>query len=172
MLSQTGEHGSQGKQSMISLYRAILANEGFFGLWAGNGANLLRVFPAKAIVFSSNDMYRKFMHGVSNTPQDQQLPGYLNFLAGGLAGMTATATTYPLDLARGRISGKLKVDGSRHYNGIINTILVTSREEGISALYKGVRPTVLGAMRECNHFNLLYYGHNESRVSFLFYHSI
>ena len=146
MLSQTGEHGSQGKQSVISLYRSILANEGVLGLWAGNGANLLRVFPAKAIVFSSNDMYRKLLHGISNTPQDQSLPAYLNFLAGGLAGMTATSMTYPLDLARGRISGKLKVEGNRHYSGIINTVVVTAKEEGISALYKGVKPTVLGAM--------------------------
>jgi len=146
MLSQTGEHGSQGKQSVISLYRSILANEGVLGLWAGNGANLLRVFPAKAVVFSSNDMYRKLLHGISNTPQDQRLPGYLNFLAGGLAGMTATSMTYPLDLARGRISGKLKVEGNRHYSGIINTVVVTAKEEGISALYKGVKPTVLGAM--------------------------
>lgn len=146
MLSQTGEHGSKGKQSIISLYKSILKNEGVLGLWAGNGANLLRVFPAKAVVFSCNDMYRDFFRKTTNTPQDQALPGYLNFFAGGLAGMTATVTTYPLDLARGRISGKLKVEGNKHYNGIINTVMVTAKEEGFAALYKGVKPTVLGAM--------------------------
>jgi solute carrier family 25 phosphate transporter 23/24/25/41 len=147
MLSQTGEHGSKEKQSILSLYRKIIANEGLMGLWAGNGANLLRVFPAKAVVFSCNDQYRTILRRTTLTPKDQALADHLNFLAGGMAGMTATVVTYPLDLARGRISGKLKLEGSRHhYNGILNTVVLTAREEGVLALYKGVKPTVLGAM--------------------------
>lgn len=30
--------------------------------------------------------------------------------------------------------------------GIVNTVLVTAREEGFRALYKGITPTLLGAM--------------------------
>lgn len=102
---------------------------------------------AKAVVFSCNDKYRGLFYRITNTPTDQALPGYLSFLAGGLSGMTATSATYPLDLARGRISGKLKVQGKeRHYNGIFRTILITAKEEGFLALYKGITPTVLGAM--------------------------
>ena len=52
MLSQTGEYG-KGKTngskvknvSVMELYKSIIRNEGVIGLWAGNGANLLRVFP-------------------------------------------------------------------------------------------------------------------------------
>ena len=54
MLSQTGEHGvgsgsgsagggpgkTNKKVPLISLYRGIIQTEGFWGLWAGNGANL------------------------------------------------------------------------------------------------------------------------------------
>lgn len=148
MLSQTGEHGSKGKQSIAALYRSILQNEGILGLWAGNGANLLRVFPAKAIVFSCNDTYGSMLKRFTGRSQQDSLPVQLSFLSGGLSGMTATALTYPLDLARGRISGKLKVEGMehRHYKGIFNTVLVTAKEEGAMALYKGITPTVLGAM--------------------------
>eukprot|EP00956_Cyclotella_meneghiniana_P005692 scaffold7327_cov18-Cyclotella_meneghiniana.AAC.1 len=61
--------------------------------------------------------------------------------------MTASAATYPLDLARGRITGKLAgPNGHKHYNGIINTVLTTAREEGVGALYKGITPTLLGSM--------------------------
>lgn len=51
MLSQTGEHGATakkggaGKTGIMDLYKSIIRNEGIIGLWAGNGANLLRVFP-------------------------------------------------------------------------------------------------------------------------------
>ena len=168
MLSQTGEHGLEDDKtikkgtsgaktnstttarkpaSILHLYRSIIKNEGFIGLWAGNGANLLRVFPAKAVVFSTNDMYRRWFHQISATPHDQKLSGTYSFLAGGCAGMTASACTYPLDFARGRISGKLAQQGKgKEYHGIIRTVLVTVKDEGFFAIYKGVTPTLLGAM--------------------------
>ena len=147
MLSQTGEHGIKDSVGILGLYRSIIRNEGILGLWAGNGANLLRVFPAKAVVFSCNDKYRELLYQMTGTPRDQPLAGQFSFLAGGMAGMTATATTYPLDLARGRISGKIATSGqTKHYHGIIRTILLTVKEEGFFALYKGVTPTILGAM--------------------------
>jgi len=61
--------------------------------------------------------------------------------------MTASALTYPLDFARGRISGKLATDvGKKQYKGIIHTIVLSAKEEGVFALYKGVTPTLMGAM--------------------------
>lgn len=153
MLSQTGEHGLQGSASnpsVIALYRNVIQKEGVIGLWAGNGANLLRVFPAKAVVFSTNDMYKSILCRLART---EKASGSLSFLAGGLAGMTATAVTYPLDFARGRISGKLAkgqaATGGRpakEYSGILKTIILTIRDEGFLALFKGVTPTILGAM--------------------------
>ena len=168
MLSQTGEHGvvapsasSTGgrttgrtsKPTALQVYSSVIRNEGILGLWAGNGANLLRVFPSKSIIFSSNDVYRAKLgalyHGSSLGYDDsgRSLPWSLSFLSGGMAGMTATALTYPLDLARGRIAGKVATEGgAKHYRGIVDTVLVTAREEGPRALYKGMSPTLLGAM--------------------------
>jgi hypothetical protein len=146
MLSQTGEHGLQ-TAGVVDLYRSIIRNEGILGLWAGNGANLLRIFPAKAIVFSANDMYRGVFRRLSKTSDDKNLPAYYAFFAGGFAGMSASACTYPLDFARGRISGKLASHGSqKEYRGIIRTVVVTVKDEGFLALYKGVTPTLVGAL--------------------------
>ncbi|CAJ1958636.1 unnamed protein product [Cylindrotheca closterium] len=146
MLSQTGEHGLQSS-GVLSLYRSIIQNEGIMGLWAGNGANLLRVFPAKAVVFSSNDMYQGLFRKLTKTPEGQNLAPFYAFFAGGFAGMSATACTYPLDFARGRISGKLAQQGmNKEYNGIIRTVVVSVRDEGFLALYKGVTPTLIGAL--------------------------
>jgi solute carrier family 25 (mitochondrial phosphate transporter), member 23/24/25/41 len=220
MLSQTGEHNSSSivssspttttttdaaaaakaasKRSpqhrppgIMALYRDILRHEGVLGLWAGNGVNLLRVFPAKAIVFSSNDVYKAFLFNLfmpdaarnnsSKSNSNKSLSGPLSFLAGGMAGMTACFFTYPLDLARGRISGKLAgpavtavaaaappvsagssggaaaavqltssataaAKSTKIYKGITQTIVLTVKDEGFMALFKGVTPTILGAM--------------------------
>lgn len=137
MLSQTGEHGSTSNRSISAIYRNILQTEGIIGLWAGNGANLMRVFPSKAVVFTSNDIYRNFL-------RDHLDRTTASFFAGGFAGMTATAVTYPLDLARGRISGKLASD--KAYTSVYRTIAITVRDEGIRGLYKGMTPTLLGSM--------------------------
>lgn len=176
MLSQTGEHdlgkglsslssstsaAGANRVSVVGLYRSILQHEGIKGLWAGNGANLLRIFPAKAVVFSTNDLYQGFFRRflmvggndvdstttATTTDGRQKLPSAFAFLAGGMAGMTATACTYPLDFARGRISGKLGQEGGKKvYGGITSTIALTVRDEGFLALYKGVTPTLLGAL--------------------------
>lgn len=147
MLSQTGEHGLKRAPSVLGLYRSILQNEGILGLWAGNGANLLRVFPAKAVVFSTNDVYQGIFRKISKTPEDQKLHQSYAFFAGGFAGMTASACTYPLDFARGRISGKLAgAKGNKEYRGIIRTVVLTVQDEGFLALYKGITPTLIGAL--------------------------
>jgi len=149
MLAQTGEHGGGGKITFIDLYRKIIQKEGIIGLWAGNGVNLLRVFPAKAVVFSSNDFYRQWLRQFfSIQDNNKSLDGGLSFLSGGLSGITASAVTYPMDLARGRISGKLATSATKKkdYSGLTRTIVLTVREEGVLALYRGVTPTLLGAM--------------------------
>lgn len=162
MLSQTGEHGVtssstgelRAKPTTWQLYKSIIQREGVIGLWAGNGANLLRVFPSKSIVFSTNDLYSRqlgaiFYYGSDEKYQNsgRTLPWSLSFLAGGMAGMTASALTYPLDLARGRIAGKVAgIEGKKAYRGIIQTVIVTAREEGPMAIYKGISPTLLGSM--------------------------
>jgi Mitochondrial carrier protein len=147
MLAQTGGGNGAANSNPISVfewYRNIVRTEGVLGLWAGNGANLLRVFPSKAVVFASNDVYKKFLQTIF-ADQDH-VP--ISFLAGGMSGMSATALTYPLDLARGRISGKLAMapGATKHYSGIITTIALTAREEGVMALWRGALPTLLGAM--------------------------
>merc|ERR1719215_1543665 len=66
-----------------------------------------------------------------------------------MSGITASASTYPLDFVRGRISGKLQTPdyaAGMHYKGVWQTIRLTIRHEGFFALYKGITPTLIGAI--------------------------
>lgn len=75
-----------------------------------------------------------FLRGKENLSRDQTF-GY-TFLCGGLAGLNAITITFPLDVARTRLSintpnSKLKE------TGLIKTLLFLIRNEGIKGLYKG-----------------------------------
>eukprot|EP00045_Choanoeca_perplexa_P004005 m.34883 g.34883 ORF g.34883 m.34883 type:complete len:250 (+) comp12349_c0_seq15:528-1277(+) len=66
------------------------------------------------------------------------------FLAGALAGATAVAVTYPLDLVRAQLAIqtrlKLKHNGLGHALGSIWQL------EGLAGLYRGLIPTLLGVV--------------------------
>ena len=161
MMSQTqgggGGGGSSGNatkgngkvaiEGPVTVARRILRTEGLIGFWAGNGANLMRIFPSKGVVFSTNDYYKSLLSSTSRDFNVQANAGVVSFVSGGLAGTTACAITYPLDLVRGRISGSSATStGSKRYKGVFNVVRITVREEGFRALYRGVKPTLLGAV--------------------------
>jgi hypothetical protein len=111
----------------------------FLSFFVGNGANLVRIFPAKGVVFASNDFYNQFFASQFSSLN----PEVRKTLSGALSGINGSAATYPLDLVRGRISGI--VAEKKYQGGIIQCIKVTVAEEGILGLYKGVKPTLIGA---------------------------
>ena len=146
MLSQTSSlQSAAGSETtgLLNITRQVMRTEGVAGFWAGNGTNLIRIFPAKAVVFGCNDFYNNWITSTITSSN----PKTVAFISGGLSGMTASSLTYPLDFARGRISGKgAGADGKKRYTGLMNTIRLTVAEEGFGALYRGIRATLIGAI--------------------------
>ena len=129
---------------VFKLMADIARAEGVRGLWAGNGANALRVLPSKGILFMSNDMYKELLRstGDGSTAHMGATPPLASIAAGSLAGVTACICTYPLDLARARAAGHF----NSRYQGIRGALARTVREEGFRGLYRGIGPTIAGAV--------------------------
>uniref|UniRef100_A0AAY5EBL6 Solute carrier family 25 member 16 n=1 Tax=Electrophorus electricus TaxID=8005 RepID=A0AAY5EBL6_ELEEL len=93
---------------VFATLRAVPKKEGFLGLYKGNGAMMVRIFPYGAIQFMAFDNYKKFLStklGIS---------GHIHrLMAGSLAGMTAVICTYPLDVIRARLA--FQVTGEHRY---------------------------------------------------------
>ncbi|XP_076830394.1 solute carrier family 25 member 16 [Brachyhypopomus gauderio] len=118
--------------------RAVPRKEGFLGLYKGNGAMMVRIFPYGAIQFMAFDHYKKFLStklGIS---------GHIHrLMAGSLAGMTAVICTYPLDVIRARLA--FQVTGEHRYTGIANAFYtIYLKEGGVSGFYRGLTPTIIG----------------------------
>lgn len=97
---------------VFSTFIAVPKKEGILGLYRGNGAMMVRIFPYGAIQFMAFDKYKKLLRkriGIS---------GHIHrLMAGSMAGMTAVICTYPLDVVRARLAFQVK--GDHRYSGII-----------------------------------------------------
>ena len=137
LMAQTGAFEGTFQQTL----RAILNKEGVPGLWRGNGANCMRVFPQKGILFATNDFFKEGFRSFFNSNSI-----LISCLSGATAGMTASAVTFPLDVTRMRMSATKVADKGelrRSFRAVFQEIL---QKEGVSGLYRGIRPTVIGAV--------------------------
>ena len=146
ILKQTG--GSNA--SMVDTVKAITGSEGILGLWRGNVVNVMRIVPAKGVLFASNDLYKSLMKDRFPTTEDpENTPFWMLFSSGGLAGMTAIIATYPLDVARTRLAGRI-VTGEHAWTAKTTSVTMCLRrmfhEEGLRSWYRGIGPTLLGAL--------------------------
>uniref|UniRef100_A0A2K5C6Y8 Solute carrier family 25 member 16 n=1 Tax=Aotus nancymaae TaxID=37293 RepID=A0A2K5C6Y8_AOTNA len=123
---------------VFSALFAVPRKEGFLGLYKGNGAMMIRIFPYGAIQFMAFEHYKTFITtklGVS---------GHVHrLMAGSMAGMTAVICTYPLDMVRVRLAFQVK--GEHTYTGIIHAFkTIYAKEGGFFGFYRGLMPTILG----------------------------
>ncbi|KAK3652100.1 hypothetical protein LTR56_005231 [Elasticomyces elasticus] len=135
------------KMSIRKALAKIWREEGFRGMMAGNGTNCVRIVPYSAVQFGSYNFYKRFFEASPGEP----LSAGRRLLCGATAGITSVTFTYPLDIVRTRLSiqsasfANLKRETGRKLPGMWETMKTMYKTEGgISALYRGIVPTVAG----------------------------
>ncbi len=106
------------------------------GLFAGNFANCIRVFPYAGVVALT---YNRL---IAMTPADGEFdsmePVYRGCCAA-TAGIIGQVVTYPLDIVRARLTVR---DGSRR-ESVLGTLRGIHKAEGVRGLYRGLLPTCM-----------------------------
>lgn len=126
--------------SMIACMKDIIQKEGIVGFWAGNTLNVGRIGPQMAIAFYAKDYFKRLCAGEGNKPTALQ-----TLAASMSSGIVCQTGVYPIDLVRTRLMTSPGV-----YNGMVDCLSTTIKEEGGTALYKGLLPA--------NMFAVPYYG--------------
>ncbi|XP_010137013.1 PREDICTED: graves disease carrier protein [Buceros rhinoceros silvestris] len=123
---------------VFSTLCAVPKKEGYLGLYKGNGAMMIRIFPYGAIQFMAFDQYKKIIK------KQLGISGHVHrLMAGSMAGITAVICTYPLDMVRVRLAFQVK--GEHKYMGIIHAFkMIYTKEGGFSGFYRGLMPTIVG----------------------------
>ncbi|XP_028092511.1 probable mitochondrial adenine nucleotide transporter BTL2 isoform X6 [Camellia sinensis] len=85
----------RGEQKILFvLIKAIAASQGLKGFWKGNFVNILYTAPFKAANFYAYDTYRNHLLRMSG---NEEITNFERFLAGAIAGITATVLCIPMD---------------------------------------------------------------------------
>ncbi|KAK4536582.1 hypothetical protein CDCA_CDCA09G2607 [Cyanidium caldarium] len=125
-------------------FRRVVRDQGFWSLWRGNMANVLRYFPTQALNFAFKDTYKQmFLAGVD---KDKQFWRFFagNLASGGAAGATSLLVVYPLDFARTRLAADIGKGKDRAFNGLGDCIAKIYKSDGLVGLYQGFGVSIQG----------------------------
>ncbi|KAL1308105.1 hypothetical protein HN51_050039 [Arachis hypogaea] len=131
------------KLSIWSEASRIIHEEGFRAFWKGNLVTIAHRLPYSSVNFYAYEHYKKLLKTIpvlQSHTDNVSADLCIQFVGGGLAGITASASTYPLDLVRTRLAAQTN---TAYYSGIFNALQTISKEEGIFGLYKGLGTTLL-----------------------------
>ncbi|AJR65400.1 Sfc1p [Saccharomyces cerevisiae YJM1248] len=126
----------------IKTGRTIYQKEGFLALYKGLGAVVIGIIPKMAIRFSSYEFYRTLL---VNKESGTVSTGN-TFVAGVGAGITeAVLVVNPMEVVKIRLQAQhltpSEPNAGPKYNNAIHAAYTIVKEEGVSALYRGVSLT-------------------------------
>ncbi|RDA93764.1 hypothetical protein CP533_0271 [Ophiocordyceps camponoti-saundersi (nom. inval.)] len=134
---QTGKgSGAEAYNGMLDCFRKIIRQEGFSRLYRGISAPILMEAPKRATKFAANDEWGKAYRRLFGM---QSMTQSLSVLTGASAGATESFVVVPFELVKIRLQDKASAG---RYNGMIDCVVKTVRNEGPLALYQGLESTM------------------------------
>jgi solute carrier family 25 phosphate transporter 23/24/25/41 len=150
ILFQVQGPGASHYKGMFPTIWQMYKEEGFKGLFRGNGLNCVRIFPYSAVQFY---VFQKIKVNWLK-PDQVELNNFQRLLSGATCGTASVLVTYPLDLVRTRLSIqtanlskllKSKATSIQKPPGFVELLIkIYKTEGGVLALYRGIWPTTLG----------------------------
>ncbi|XP_070575604.1 ADP/ATP translocase 2-like [Ptychodera flava] len=132
-------------KGIVDCFVRVPKEQGFFSLWRGNLANVIRYFPTQALNFAFKDKYKQiFVAGIDKKKEFWKF-FFGNLASGGAAGATSLCFVYPLDFARTRLAADIgKAGGDREFTGLGNCLAKVYKSDGLRGLYRGFNVSVQG----------------------------
>lgn len=124
----------------IDALRAMLRQEGFQSYYRGLSASLWAFVPNWAIYWYSYESFKRFY-----TRSGQPPSPFVHIISAISAGGVTAVTTAPFWTLKSRLQVDMAVStANRRYRSVPHGFRTIIKEEGISGLYKGLTPTLLG----------------------------
>ncbi|KAF4672691.1 hypothetical protein FOL47_000246 [Perkinsus chesapeaki] len=110
---------------IVNCFSRVASEQGFWTLWRGNMANVIRYFPTQAFNFAFKDTFKRMF------PKYDPKTEFWHFFAtnlasGGMAGAASLCIVYPLDFARTRLAADVGKGADREFTGLWNCLSKTA----------------------------------------------
>ena len=131
--------------SFPSIISAVVKNDGILGMYKGVDAAIGRqmVYGTARI-----GLHRTFSDKLVEWNNGNSISFFQKTLSGMLSGSIAVCIGTPFDIALVRLQsdGMAAPQDRRNYKNVFDALIRTTKEEGVSALYKGLMPNILRGM--------------------------
>lgn len=134
----------QRYKGIIDVLVRVPKEQGFFSLWRGNLANVIRYFPTQALNFAFKDTYKNIFLKGYDKKKDFWKFFAGNLASGGAAGATSLCFVYPLDFARTRLAVDVGKGATREFKGLGDCLVKIAKHDGPIGLYRGFFVSVQG----------------------------
>jgi len=138
---QADRGGPLKYKGAIHCLQEIYRTEGVRGIFRGQLSTVLREAPAFGTYFLSFEVISRVLSGSKTS--NEASSGAI-FMAGGFAGMSSWLVSYPMDVVKSRIQSD-GAFGPKRYNGIMDCIRLSVKEEGYSVFTRGLNSTMIRA---------------------------
>jgi len=119
----------------------IIKKDGPQGLYRGVSSTWIRDVSSFGVYFAAYELLKRAIQPNEKEKQSLLQQGLGQLFAGGMGGVFAWMSTYPADVIKSRL--QTQQDGK--YKGFIDCASKIFREEGYSAFFKGLSPTLIRA---------------------------
>lgn len=122
--------------------KKVYAEGGIQSVFRGTGATLLRDIPGSIAWFGTYELVKKGLMKVQKIdPESGVLSPLAVLCAGGVAGMACWAVSIPADVLKSRF----QTAPAGTYSGVMDVYRHLMKEEGPTALFRGLRPAMIRA---------------------------
>mmetsp|Transcript_24493 Transcript_24493/g.28031 ORF Transcript_24493/g.28031 Transcript_24493/m.28031 type:complete len:386 (+) Transcript_24493:268-1425(+) len=122
----------------------IVREEGLGALYKGIVPTMLRQGCNQAVNFTTYNMFKKKL---LETQNKKELDHWQSLILGGVSGGFGPMVNNPLDVVKTRLQKQIVKPGKQaKYTGIVQSISLIAKEEGIMALWKGITPRLMRIM--------------------------
>lgn len=135
---------SKIKSPLIKAATTLYRQGGFRAFYVGNGLNVIKVFPESAIKFGSFEMAKRVIARLENVKDTSELSRVSTYVAGGLGGVAAQISVYPIDTLKYRVQCAPLNNNLKGTSLLIKTAKEMYQQGGLRLFYRGVHIGVMG----------------------------
>ncbi|XP_038078543.1 mitochondrial 2-oxoglutarate/malate carrier protein-like [Patiria miniata] len=144
-MQMSGEGGgSRMYKTSGHAIKAIISNEGFFGMYNGLSAGLLRQATYTTTRLGIYTTLFDMVTGPDGKPPNFFMKAVIGMSAGATGAFVGTPAE--ISLIRMTSDGRLPVNERRGYTSVFNALARITKEEGLVTLWRGCGPTIARAM--------------------------